>query len=824
MSLTQRKRVFGEAHPSCTLCPLHETSDCVGLGSRKVSSGSGSGKVLLVFSGPSGAENTLNSVGHGRYHELAIKAAERWFPEADVYVALATRCHAGWSGASSKPKDPPATALRECHRYLREDIRALQPDIIIPIGKHAIAAILKQTLGNTSTIKQAGRSYSTEYGCKAVPVQTPAWALFDPTSNGSVWERAWQEARSVWLGKGGTFKEYPWTLYQTREEVEAFYSLLMRKSSGRTLVTYDYETLDLDHLAPDNDFRMVGYTWDGETAHVVPLSKHIGWQVDLHTKWLKTECPKGFHTVFELKAALAAFEMLPSGLLVDLKMLAYLDNENRSVSLDNLTAEFLPEMYGFKRETEQAADDGGWRNLGFGPLAERCAHDVIAQHKLVEMFRGRLPTKAKRLYSTVIEGALKSISRMWWRGWKVNRKLVALKAGRWSAESNELLEEMRADPDVRLWAERYEIDPDEVKFTSRTDHLPRLLSALGVETGEYQENGLQATSAKLVRPQAHKHPIVPKILKLHRLLDLRNKFGLPVLKWSERDGLLHPGYNLGGKVNPRDAAGTVTMRLSSKDPNVMNYPPEILPAFTSRFEGGQILARDYDQLELRVMAYAARDEVFLAEFAKPDADPHQANADALSQALGRGVDRFTGKLLNFAIAYGGGVKRIMTELGCDEATAESLLNAFWAAHPRLKALFSKWRMSAATKGVIPGLFGQDLHTPDALDPNPRIRSHAMRRAGNFPIQNGGAVFTAGAMSRVDDWLIERGFRSVLIAQLHDALYVDVYPGEAEAVNSLMVEAMEEWPRRAFPWFDVPLTTDSKIGRTMAGDTLRLKKN
>jgi len=323
------------------------------------------------------------------------------------------------------------------------------------------------------------------------------------------------------------------------------------------------------------------------------------------------------------------------------------------------------------------------------------------------------------------------------------------------------------------------------------------------------------TGMKLLKPFFEQHPVLALIEEYFKLLDLIGKFANPMLFWSERSGRLHPGYNIGGKANVKDAAGTVTSRLSSKDPNVMNYPPEILPCIVSRFEGGKILQRDFGQLELRVMAQAGDDDVFKAEFQKADADPHQATADAA------GCDRASGKVLNFMIAYGGGISKIMAELGCDKKTAERLLAMFWQAHPKLRIMFARWRMEASSRGVISGLFGQDLHTPDAKDNDQKVRSHAFRRSGNFPIQNGGALITLRCMWRIEWEMQKRGLKSLLIAQLHDALYVDVYPGEEEEVDALMAEIMEKDVPTLWKWWEVPLGSDSKIGYNMAGSQMRV---
>ena len=810
---------FGEDQRECERCPLHAgICQSVGLGGVEVQHGEGK-TVVIVLSKPDDSEENLGETGHGRHPQLVQAIARKHFPNCAIYMCHAVRCHSGWKGSSGKLKDPPAKALKGCHKWLRRDLQSLGPDLIIPIGSHAIASVLKRTLKDSKPLKMSGTAYATEYGCVAVPVQSAAWALYDPESNGTVWERTWAEAANQMEGTSG-FEECPWTSLETREEVTRYYeeTLLPACRKVDTFVAYDYETKYLDLTQPDNDWRCVGYSLDGESAVVVPLTRDH-WTSDLHKRFLATTCAKGVHNaLFEIEAAIRFAGVEPQGKLVDTKLLAYLDNENRSVSLDFLTAEFLPDLYGFKKASDRECERIGWENISYGTLAQRNAHDAISTHRLARILHERLAPETKHLYTQTIERGLYTVARMKVEGWPTNRFLAKRLNKQYLARAAELDEQIRSLPDVHIWAMREGLAVKEVKLTSRTDHLPRLLSACGIETGKQQETKthLQQTGAKLLKPLKEKHPIVPLLIEMFENLDLSSKFCVPILKFSEQDGMIHPGYNIGGKVNAHEAAGTVTLRLSSKDPNVMNYPPDVLGCFHSRHKGGRILARDYKQLELRVMTQISQDPVYLREFAKDDADPHQANADAIALVIGKEIERPVGKTVNFMVGYGGGAKKVAEELGCSEALGKVIFDAFWTAHPALKRMFTRWRMEACTKGIIEGIFGQNLHVPDALNPENRIRQHALRRSGNFPIQNGAAVLTLGAMWYIDHKMREEGLISRVIAQLHDAIYVDCYPGEEERVRAIMVYAMEERPLKLYPWWTVPIPTDEKLSRTMKG--------
>jgi DNA polymerase I-like protein with 3'-5' exonuclease and polymerase domains/uracil-DNA glycosylase len=811
------------SHPECDRCPRAEISTSVGVAGREVQRGS-KGKVLIVFDQPDTREVEIaEHFGYGRYHELVIKMAQVHMPDFSIYVTGAVRC---WGGRKNngKPKDPHAPAVKGCRKWLVEDVTALKPDLIIPVGKYAIATVLKLPFKDASPNQMAATDFDTEWGCKCVPVQTPGWALFDPDSNGAVWDRVWKDVAEFAAHGQPTYKKYPWRSIDTPNTIRQFYEdelLPMCKLPG-TRVAYDYESTDHVIQDPTNKLIMVSYSWDGESAAVVPLQTKE--QHDLHRKFLATPCRKIVHSAqFEIGMAQAKLGAEPDGPVTDIKLLAYLDNENRRMALDYLVAEHLPDMYGFKRASEREARKNGWKNLPYAVLANRNAYDAIATFKLAKILSERLDSAQAQLYTQVIEKALFTIARMRNTGWLVNRQMVEAKKKICLDHAAALREEIDTHPDVVAWCEA--VGVKELKLTSRSDHLPRLLMSLGVRPLDWrgklitQDNNpeLIVTGAKYLKPLTSVHPIIEPLLEMFKYLDLATKFCNPILRWSEADGYIHPGYNLGGQIDKTDASGTVTLRLSSKDPNVMNYPPFITPVFRSRHKNGRIGQRDYSQVELRIMGYAAGDEIFNAAFKRGE-DPHQATADAA------GCSRQEGKTLNFMVAYGGGIQRIMQELGCTEDHARMLLNRFWQAHPKIKAMFARWKLQAVTTGVISGLFGQNLHVPDAMDPNPKVKSHAFLRAGNFPIQNGGAVLTLRAMWRVDFELRARGLKSALIAQLHDSLYIDIYPGEEAEVEELTRSIMEDEPPKIWPWLDVPFTTEWSCKETMGFDGMKFEKD
>jgi DNA polymerase-1 len=211
-------------------------------------------------------------------------------------------------------------------------------------------------------------------------------------------------------------------------------------------------------------------------------------------------------------------------------------------------------------------------------------------------------------------------------------------------------------------------------------------------------------------------------------------------------------------------------------------------------------------------------------------DPHQITADVIvpkkmtSRLQMSDKDRrHIGKTFNFALVYGAGGFRLASLLGWDQhdhhkvVRAEELISQFWKKRPAVRRFMANMKMAALTEGVVKGVVGMHLHCPDATDSNPKARAHAMRRVGNFPVQNAGAILTLRAMTRIDEELLKRKFKSILIGQMHDSIYIDLHPKDNHLlISKLVTSVMVEEPKVIFPWLKVPLVAEPNIYQTMKG--------
>jgi DNA polymerase-1 len=258
---------------------------------------------------------------------------------------------------------------------------------------------------------------------------------------------------------------------------------------------------------------------------------------------------------------------------------------------------------------------------------------------------------------------------------------------------------------------------------------------------------------------------------------------------------------------------TATGRLSSSNPNLQNIPvrgdegKEIRKGFVAE-EGHFLLSADYSQIELRVFAHYSKDSSFLEAF-KRDEDIHTATASEImgvSKGLVTPDMRRIAKAINFGIIYGMGPQRLSEELGIDQKTAKSYIEAYYNRYQGVTRYREEMIAMAREKGYVTTLFNRRRYLPDINHARQRIRAEAERMAINTPIQGTAADLIKMAMINIHERMKREELRSQMILQVHDELVFEVPEGEADLVRALVREEMEG----VHP-LDVPLTVDIKIG-------------
>ncbi len=235
---------------------------------------------------------------------------------------------------------------------------------------------------------------------------------------------------------------------------------------------------------------------------------------------------------------------------------------------------------------------------------------------------------------------------------------------------------------------------------------------------------------------------------------------------------------------------TATGRLSSTDPNLQNIPvrtPEgrrIRQAFIAP-AGWRIVAADYSQIELRIMAHLSSDAGLIEAFAKGH-DVHRATAAEVFGVTLREVSdlqRRSAKAINFGLIYGMSAFGLAKQLGVGRGEAQAYIDRYFARYPGVQAYMERVRAEAGKRGYVETIFGRRLYLPDIRSRNPSVRQAAERTAINAPMQGSAADIIKRAMITLDAWLAESAAPARMVMQVHDELVFEVREDALEEVGA-----------------------------------------
>ena len=320
-------------------------------------------------------------------------------------------------------------------------------------------------------------------------------------------------------------------------------------------------------------------------------------------------------------------------------------------------------------------------------------------------------------------------------------------------------------------------------------------------TGQYKTD--EATLLDL----AGEAPIVAKILRFRSLSKLLSTYvdALPTLV-NEETGRVHSSFN---------QTVAATGRLSSAHPNLQNIPvrtpqgAEIRKAFIPRDDKHVLLASDYSQIELRLVA-ALSDDKGMVEAFQQGRDIHTATAALVFDVPFEDVTRAQrnqAKTINFAILYGAGATRLMQQLEITRKEAAALIKNYYERFPGLKSYMATSVETAREEGYAMTLLGRKRGLRDINSKSGLTRSIAERMAMNTPIQGTAADMIKVAMIRIDKALTEGNFETKMIMQVHDELVFDTPKDEVDAIKPIIEELMRE----AIPDLSVPIVVETDMG-------------
>ncbi len=359
---------------------------------------------------------------------------------------------------------------------------------------------------------------------------------------------------------------------------------------------------------------------------------------------------------------------------------------------------------------------------------------------------------------------------------------------------------------LEIEKQAYELAGEEFNLGSPKQLQAILYEKLQLPVLKKTPKGQPSTAEPVLQELALDYPLPQAILEYRSFSKLKSTYTdkLP-LQVNPATGRIHTSYH---------QAVTATGRLSSSNPNLQNIPVrteegrKIRQAFIAP-PGHSLLAADYSQIELRIMAHLSGDEGLLEAF-RQERDVHSSTA---AEVFGVAFDTVTAeqrrraKAINFGLIYGMSAFGLARQLGISRKEAQNYMTLYFARYPRVHDYMDQIRQQAAENGYVETLFGRRLYLPEINSRNGMRRQAAERAAINAPMQGTAADIIKKAMVSVDSWLKASEFNAHVIMQVHDELVLEVPDALIEPVTKGLLHCMSDTVT-----LDVPLTVDVGVGQ------------
>lgn len=486
-----------------------------------------------------------------------------------------------------------------------------------------------------------------------------------------------------------------------------------------------------------------------------------------------------------------------AGLDFDTMLASYvLDPGRRSHGLDVLALEFLGHTM-----TSYADLCGKGRSaIPFDECPVEAARDYACEDvdmalRLRRIFESQLDTyELTRLFDGVEIPLVEVLAEMEWTGITIDLPLFSSLKQRFQAEREAVERQI------------YEAAGTEFNINSNPQLREIMFGKLNLPVLKRTSTGPSTDVGVLTELAEEGHELPTKLIEYRELSKLENTYldALPRLV-NPKTGRLHTSFS---------QAVASSGRLSSNDPNLQNIPirrelgRDIRRGFIPRV-GWLLLAADYSQIELRLLAHLSHDPAFVEAF-QAGGDIHRQTASLIFEVPLDEVTstmRSRAKTINFATIYGQGAHALSRQLGIDHAEAREFISRYFERFQGVRNYLDSMVAFAREHGYVQTIFGRRRYIPELRERNFTIRAFGERVAANSPIQGSAADLIKIAMIRIDDALRTHNLESKMLLQVHDELVFEVLPAELEEVSNLVRREMEHAAQ-----LSVPLVVDLGVGK------------
>ncbi|MFA0140945.1 DNA polymerase I [Vibrio kanaloae] len=585
--------------------------------------------------------------------------------------------------------------------------------------------------------------------------------------------------------------------YETILDEDAFNTWL-EKLKAAEVFAFDTETDSLDYMVAN----LVGLSFateEGVAAYVPVAHDYLDAPQQLDRDWVLEQLKPILEDDSQAKVG--------QNLKYDMSVLARYDIEMKGIKHDTMLASYVFNSVGGKHDMdslalrflqhscisfEQIAGKGKkqltFNQIELGEASPYAAEDADVtlrlHHRLMENIEQ--DEKLKTIYEDIEVPLIPVMSRIERTGVFIDDMLLG-------AQSQEIAVRL-----VELEQKAYEIAEQEFNMNSPKQLQAILFEKMGLPVIKKTPSGSPSTNEEVLQELALDYPLPKLIIEYRGLAKLKSTYTdkLPKMINAET-GRVHTSYH---------QAVTATGRLSSTDPNLQNIPirneegRRIRQAFVAQ-HGWKILAVDYSQIELRIMAHLSGDKALLEAF-QQGKDIHAATA---AEIIGVDIESVTSeqrrraKAVNFGLIYGMSAFGLAKQLGIPRGEAQHYMDTYFERYPGVMQYMEDTRSAASEHGFVETIYGRRLHLPEIKSRNGMRRKAAERAAINAPMQGTAADIIKKAMLLVDEWIQAEGDGRVkLLMQVHDELVFEVEESSLAEIESKVQELMESAAELAVP--------------------------
>ena len=672
--------------------------------------------------------------------------------------------------------------------FVEEDMKYTGPDV------EKLTAIFEELEFRTTLKRILGEPAPTKT-IKPKPVASEQMGLFG--DNSPTLDATTQQEAPVEEKRNITNTEHDYHLTDSPALRKRLIKFLLRQDE----ICFDTETDSLEPI--EANMLGIAFSYQGGEAYYVPTPPD--------DKEETIRIIEEFRPVFESETItkiaqnakydvqiLKNYNVEVRGPVFDTMLAHYLIDPDTRHNMDTLTENYLNYTHVSLTELigKKGVKQGNMRDVPVHQVVEYAGEDADITYQLKKSLEPLLAEgDLKKLFYEVEVPLMHVLADIEYNGVNIDKDVLAAMSKELQVESLKAQEEIFA-----MAGEEFNIASPKQLGIILFEKMKLVDKPKKTKTGQY------ATGEEILSKLAVEHDIAKRILEFREYQKLKSTYvdALPNMV-SPVDGLIHTDYR---------QAVAATGRLSSNNPNLQNIPirtpkgREIRKAFIPRSEEFVLMAADYSQIELRIVAALAKDESMMEAF-KSGRDIHSTTASKVFGVPLEEVDRDMrrkAKEVNFGLIYGISAFGLAQNIGISRTEAQQMITAYFNEFPGVKRYMDSQVNKAREFTFVETILGRRRYLRDIDSKNMTVRGHAERNAINAPIQGSAADMIKVAMINIHNWMKAEGLKSKMIMQVHDELVFDVHKTELELMKTTIPDLM----RNAIP-MDIPMDVEVGVG-------------